>query len=895
MRLRVFLTSSGWRALAPSLLSLGLLWGCGGGDGIILPVDGEPADITVVDGDEQRGRVGEPLNDPLVVRVTDTRGRPVQGATVAFELTSAGSEVVPGEKSTDANGLADARVVLGTAIGRQTGNARVVTQEGRPPVQADFSAIALSENANSMAAVAGQDQTGHVGTQLDDRLVVRVTDGFGNPVEGVPISWLAEGGGSVGAAVVETDENGLSLVERTLGPTVGQQTTVASSEGLAGSPVTFVHTALAGDASRLVVVSGNGQTATVGSELPADLVVRLVDADGNGVPSTAVSWVVATGGGGATPENSTTDAGGQTSARWTLGDVVGEQRLDAVVSGVGVASFRATATSLAPASLTILTQPPASARNGVQFDRNPVVQLRDGGGNEVGVPGVEISVAIGSGGGELGGTTRRTTDVSGRATFTDLSISGAAGRRTLVFTASGLAGVTSNEIDVTAIGTTTTITGDSPDPSVAGSVVTVNFEVTSSGGTPAGSVTVTVTGSTPPPPCTVTLSNGTGTCQFTLNVVGDRIFTATYFGAPGLAESQDTEPHTVISQPPPNQAPTAAFTSSCVGLTCSFDSGTSTDPDGTIVSWGWDFDDGGISTERNPSHTFPGSGTYQVTLTVTDDDGTTDPFSDRVRVEAPPPPNQPPTAEFTFQCEDLRCRFNDQSGDSDGRIDSRAWEFGDGQTSGDRDPSHDYAASGTYTVRLRVTDDDGAEANVEHTVTVAAPNQRPTAEFAWTCTDLDCQFIDQSTDPDGTIVSWSWEFDDGGSSTFQNPAHSFAGTGTYKVRLTVTDDRGESRSMDHDVQVTAPPPPNQEPTAAFKFDCGGLECSFDSGESDDPDGDIAAWSWDFQGTGISNQEKPNHTFPAAGTYNVSLTVTDDDGATGVVTHQVTVTDPSAGG
>jgi len=893
VRLRILSTPSSWPALPPFLVPLLLLVGCGGGDGISLPGDGEPAAITIMDGDEQQGRVGEPLNEPLVVQVTDTRGRPVEGAAVAFELTSAGSDVVPDEKSTDANGLADTRVVLGTTVGRQTGNARVVTQDGRPPVKADFSALALSENANSMAAVAGQDQSGHVGSRLDDGLVVKVTDGFGNPVAGVPISWVAEGGGAVSDAVVETDENGRSQAERTLGPTVGQQTTVASSEGLAGSPVTFVHTALAGNASRLVAVSGNGQMAMIGSTLPADLVVRLVDAGENGVPATAVSWVVATGGGSASPENSITDDGGRTSARWTLGDAVGEQRLDAVVSGVGIATFRATATSPAPASLAIRTQPTGSARNGVPFNRQPVIQLRDGSANDVGVAGVEISVAIGSGGGELGGTSRRTTDASGRATFTDLSISGAPGSRTLVFTASGLVGVTSNEIDVSAIATNTTITGDSPDPSLEGSEFPVEFWVSSDGPTPTGSVTVTVSGG--PETCSGTLTGGVGTCPLRLDGLGGRTLTATYSGGPGLTRSTDTEPHSVVAQPPANRAPTAAFTSSCVDLTCSFDSGTSTDPDGTIVSWIWNFEDGGTSPERNPSHTFPATGTYQVTLTVTDDDGASDPFSASVRVEAPPPPNQPPAAEFTAQCEDLKCRFTDQSGDSDGRIDNRAWKFGDGATSDERNPSHEYATGGTYTVRLRVTDDDGAETSVEHAVTVVATNQRPTAEFTPSCINLDCQFTDQSTDPDGTIVSWSWEFGDGGSSTLQNPTHSFGGPGTYKVRLTVTDDRGESRSIDHDVQVTAPPPPNQEPTAAFSANCNGLACTFDSGASDDPDGQITAWSWDFQGTGTSDQPDPSHAFPAAGTYSVSLTVTDDQGATGSVTNPVTVTEPSGGG
>ncbi|MEA2723485.1 MAG: adhesin/invasin [Gemmatimonadales bacterium] len=606
----------------PSIALL-LLAACGGGDGVVLPDEGEPAAITVLRGDDQRGRVGEPLNDPLVVRVTDTRGRPVAGATVAFDFSSAGAgaAVVPEEKTTDANGEAEARLVLGTAVGRQTGQARVVGSGGSGPIQAPFSAMALSEDANTMAAVAGQDQTGHVGLPLDDRLVVEVTDGFGNPVAGVPISWAAVGGGSVSANIVETDEDGRSRVDRVLGPVVGQQSTVATSEGLGGSPVTFIHTAISGDASRLVILSGGDQTAEAGTVLPADLVVQLIDADGNGVPQTAVSWVVATGGGSATPEISTTDNDGRTSSQWTLGGTLGQQRLDAVVSGVGIATFRATATAGAPASLFIRTQPSSTARNGVRLARQPVVQLRDGRGNDAATAGVEITASLG-GGGELGGTIRRATDATGKATFDDLSISGAPGPRTLVFQAVGYAQVTSNEIELEATGTTTTITDDTPDPSISGTTFTVRFRVTSSAGTPGGTVTVTVSGDGQTPSCTGTLNNGVGSCELTLNNVGDRTLTATYSGGNGFSPSSDTEAHTVTSAAPSNELPTAEFATTCDDLDCRFED-QSSDPDGRIDDRQWSFGDGETSDRRDPDHEFSSSGTYQVTLTVTDNDGAT--------------------------------------------------------------------------------------------------------------------------------------------------------------------------------------------------------------------------------------------------------------------------------
>jgi hypothetical protein len=539
---------------AITALCAALLFGaCGGGD-LSLPPEGQPASVSILEGDKQSGRVGEPLALPLLIQVSDSRGEPVAGATVAFEFSSAGpgAVVVPEQKTTNSAGQADAQLVLGTTVGPQAGQVRVVAPAPTgEPVQASFSAMALSENANSMAAAGGQDQTGHVLQPLDDRLVVEVTDGFGNPVAGVPITWAAAGGGSVSADIVPTDEDGRSRVDRILGPTVGQQTTLASSEGLAGSPVVFVHTAIAGDASRLTIVSGDGQTGAVGTPLPAELVVRLIDSEGNGVPNTAVTWVPAIGGGAPNPLNTTTDNDGRTSTQWILGPALGDQRMDAVVSGVGVASFTATATAGAPASLFIRTQPSPTARNGIPFERQPVVQLRDPQGNDVAAAGVQVTVAL-NGGGELEGTTRQITDASGRATFTDLAISGAPGTRTLVFEAVGFAPVTSNGTAVSAIGTTTAITGDLPDPSQVGTPFTVSFRVASIGPTPAGNVTV----GDGVQSCVGALSNGAGSCQLSLTTVGGRTLTATYAGTPGLTGSSDTEAHTVTAAPPPPPAST---------------------------------------------------------------------------------------------------------------------------------------------------------------------------------------------------------------------------------------------------------------------------------------------------------------------------------------------------
>ena len=163
----------------------------------------------------------------------------------------------------------------------------------------------------------------------------------------------------------------------------------------------------------------------------------------------------------------------------------------------------------------------------------------------------------------------------------------------------------------------------------------------------------------------------------------------------------------------------------------------------------------------------------------------------------------------------------------------------------------------------------------------------PVAGFASSCTDLDCNFTDQSTDSDGSIASWSWDFDDGATSTSQNPSNSYASAGTYSVGLTVTDNDGLSDSTSENVVVTSGA--NQAPNAAFSSSCTDLDCNF-SDQSTDSDGSIASRSWDFGDGATSTQQNPSHSYAAAGTYTVELTVTDNDGADDSESDNLIVTD-----
>ena len=186
---------------------------------------------------------------------------------------------------------------------------------------------------------------------------------------------------------------------------------------------------------------------------------------------------------------------------------------------------------------------------------------------------------------------------------------------------------------------------------------------------------------------------------------------------------------------------------------------------------------------------------------VPSDGAYTDTFNDTCNAKTPPS-NTPPVANFSHGTSGLTANFTDSSTDSDGTIASRSWNFGDGTTSTATNPSHTYAAAGTYNVTLTVTDNGGAVSAVTKPVTVTTPgNAAPAANFSYTTAKLVATFTDTSIDSDGTIASRSWTFGDGTSSTAANPVHTYARQGTYSVTLTVTDNGGANAAKTQSVTV----------------------------------------------------------------------------------------------
>ena len=271
-----------------------------------------------------------------------------------------------------------------------------------------------------------------------------------------------------------------------------------------------------------------------------------------------------------------------------------------------------------------------------------------------------------------------------------------------------------------------------------------------------------------------------------------------------------------------NQAPTAvAQVSSKSNLTVAFSSAGSSDSDGSIVSYLWNFGDGSSSTNANPSHTYATAGNYNVSLSVTDNEGAND--SDSLSVSVSEPVNQAPnavaSADKTSGPAPLTVSFSSAgSSDSDGSIVSFHWNFGDGSSSNSANPSHTFSTPDTYTVILTVTDNQGEQDSAMVNINVEqAANEAPNAVASANKTSgpapLTVSFSSAgSSDSDGNIVSHNWNFGDGTTSSSANPSHTFSDPKTYTVVLTVTDDQGSSDSDSLSITVGAPPTGINAPT-----------------------------------------------------------------------------------
>ncbi|WP_052460932.1 PKD domain-containing protein [Microbacterium gorillae] len=248
---------------------------------------------------------------------------------------------------------------------------------------------------------------------------------------------------------------------------------------------------------------------------------------------------------------------------------------------------------------------------------------------------------------------------------------------------------------------------------------------------------------------------------------------------------------------------------------------------------------------------------------------------------------QLPTAAFTPTATDLSVAFDasGSSAPSPRTISSYTWDFGDSSTGTGASPSHTYAAAGTYTVTLTVTDSTGLSASASQTLTVLAPNVPPTASFTSTVSGLTASVNGAgSSDSDGTVVGYSWDFGDGSAAvTTPTAQHAYATAGTYTVTLTVTDDRGATGTKTADVTVA-----HAAPVAQFTATPAGLSVAVDAGASTASDGATLSYAWDYGDGTTGTGKTASHTYDAAGSHTITLTLTDSAGGTASATQEVSV-------
>jgi PKD repeat protein len=275
-----------------------------------------------------------------------------------------------------------------------------------------------------------------------------------------------------------------------------------------------------------------------------------------------------------------------------------------------------------------------------------------------------------------------------------------------------------------------------------------------------------------------------------------------------------------------------------------------------VSSWLWDFGDGDNSREQNPTHVYTLKGKYSVQLTVLTKEGNS---TARTSISV----LQTPTADFTARdvasvAESIQ--FTDKS---NGDINSYSWDFGDGQTSSEQNPFHSYNGTGSFTVSLKVSNQVSNNTKTEQVKIIAPVIADFSASKNAVQTGSVIEFVDKSG---GDINSYSWDFGDGQTSSEQNPSHSYNGTGSFTVSLRVSN-QVSNNTKTMQVKIIAP--------VKADFSATTIQTGSTIQFADKSTGDVALYSWDFGDGSTGSEKNPKHTYTTRGSYNVTLTVSND--------------------
>lgn len=336
----------------------------------------------------------------------------------------------------------------------------------------------------------------------------------------------------------------------------------------------------------------------------------------------------------------------------------------------------------------------------------------------------------------------------------------------------------------------------------------------------------------------------------------------------------------LIVHPLPTVDFSADFQTGCDSLQVQF-TNLSTSGDLSITNCTWDFGDGIVSTDCNPSHLFllDGQNCFNITLIVTNSEGCTNTLTRNDYICIDPPP----IADFEVDNQILCAppyvaQFTDLSSGSNGL--SYSWIFGSGQasqTSTLPNPSITFPSAGTYNVRLTVTDTVcGESASIQRNNYIRAQSIEAGYSFSpdSVCVGTPITFTSNHLLSSGNIVSTFWEFGDNSTSNQANPTHVYTNGGIYTTSVRITDNYGCSDTFSLNDSVLIYDLPQVSFTSNVTQSCKApFEVDFSSNVSVG----VQSYTWDFGDNNTSNQANPRHIYTAPGNYTVTLTVENSNG------------------
>ena len=310
----------------------------------------------------------------------------------------------------------------------------------------------------------------------------------------------------------------------------------------------------------------------------------------------------------------------------------------------------------------------------------------------------------------------------------------------------------------------------------------------------------------------------------------------------------------------------------------------------SVVSYSWDLGEpGAIYNTKFPTHTYNSTGTYAITLTVTTQSGCVKTITIPKAVTI----GTKPTADFSFTpnnaCASTSIQFTDNSSTTPGATVEWNWNFGDGEGSALKNPTHVFVGTGTLSVQMTVIN-NGCPDIISKPITVLPP----VANFGYTvdCSNhLSVAFLDSSlTDIAYGPITYQWDFGDGSTSSSQSPSHSYSSLGTYNVTLNVTNGACSYSTSKSLVLVNIPADFTVSKTPVCRNETFTLNAV-----SANP-ANIRNYTWTIGGVTVTSTDPSiNHSIDSFGTYDVSLTVEDINGCTSSKTNTnfITVNGPVA--